>query len=308
MVGSLVAVLPLTLGLTGCHGSARPIVIVGGHSNTQAQLNGWAQFIAGAMGQPSNTVVGVELSRQDPALWPGTASNETSATQIANTINFMYAANGNKPVDVVAVSQGALATRWLMQSNPGGIRDKVASVISYGGVNAGIPVTVTGDIWAGLFLDWCEDFDGLAVCEEMVWDPTFPELDDPGETAWLMTEVNKVPSGDPTPGNIQYYHVYTSNDPGTLEADEAESVRPYGWSVPLLGASNMSAQQACAGTNPDRPAPHGGWWEDGPDPGTDPDPDAVLTELLLDALHHGTGPATLSIDNPATTCQDQPGH
>jgi hypothetical protein len=305
-LGVVAVMLPVTLGLTGCHGTPpRAIVIVGGHTTDQAQLNGWAQFIAGAMGQPGNTVVGVPL-RSQPPWWPGTASNVDSAIDIENTINFMYAASDNRPVDVIAISQGALATRYLLQQNPGNIRSKVASVTSYGGVNAGIPTTVTGDVWGDIFLDWCEDTGALLVCREMVWDPDEVA---PGDTAWLTANVNMITRpGDPTPGNIQYYHLYTSNDPGTLEADEAESLHPYGWSVPLLGATNLSAQQACAAVNPDRPAPHGGWWPDGPDPDTNPDPDAVLTELLLDVLHHGASQVSPSVDNPPVTCQDQPGH
>lgn len=301
MIASVLALVPASPAHAVI---TNPVLFVGGHGNQNEQLEGWADYIDGALGLSDNLVRGVELRTEpgwnnpfdspDYGDWPGTRSNELSAYDTASSadiydaINSLYTAAGNKPVEVVAISQGALATRWLLQTNPNNIRSKVASYVSFGGVNAGIPDFFTP-------LDWCEDLEWLTVCEEIMWDTPIQQ---PGETDWIEQEVNQaeytaggpVTWGDPTPGTLPYFHIYTADDDGVTDVpdysgQEIEALKPYGWAVPLLGASNRSAQDECGSTYV---APHGGWV------GTTPDP--VLEELLLDALHRRT------LDAPASLC------
>lgn len=258
-----------------------PLLIVGGHGNVTSDLEGWADFLAhpDRLDLPLDKARGLQLQSL-PGLWPGTESNEDSAWEPGGVVDDVYDAimdlsndYGGARVEVMGVSQGALVVRWLLQANPNNIRNRVASYISFSGVNAGIPDFLRP-------LDWCSPT--VPVCQQMVWDTPADRV---GETDWLMDEVNMwdydpaSANGDPTPGAIPYFHIYTTNDEGATNlpdynGQEYEALRPYGWSLPLHDATNRSAQDECGA---DYVAPHGGWT------GTTPDP--VMLELLLDALH-----------------------
>jgi hypothetical protein len=294
-VSGMIASVPALIPASPAHAITNPVLFVGGHTNQNEQLEGWADYIDGTLGLADDKVRAIELRTQpgwnypfdspDAGDWPGTASNEVSAGDIQAAIEDLYADYGNTPVEVIAISQGALATRWLLQSNPSNVRSKVASYISFGGANAGIP--------DNFFLSLCDVGDWAPACNEMVYESL------PGDNNWIEYEVNMwhytlgvpVQDGDPTPGTLPYYHVYTANDgPSGLPNDpgsgkEIEATTPYGWSVPLLGASNRSAQDDCGASYV---APHGGW------NGSTPDP--VMEHLLLDALNRN------SLDAPATLC------
>jgi hypothetical protein len=267
-----------------------PILIVGGHGTTEPTLQGWAAHINSEVVEPEDPVIGVVPLRSAPFLWPGTESNEKSAYDPASSADVYDAIVGlaNEPgerVEVIAASQGALVVRRLMQLNPNDVRSKVASVISFGGVNGGINDFNTA-------LDACDPGGfSLVVCEEMVWEDNGNPSVDPGNTTWLRTRVNMAPSGDPTPGNIRYYHIYTINDDTTSTpipdymGQELEALQPYGWQSPLPGAVTRAAQDDC-GTS--HVAPHTGW------DGTNPD--EVQHELLADALYERP------LDAPADLC------
>jgi hypothetical protein len=267
LVASLLALVPASPATAAV---TNPVLIVGGHMSQSDDLEAnFANSIEGLTGLPDDKVRTVELRTQpgwdfpddDDSDWPGTASNEASADDIRTAINNLSSAYGGARVEVIAISQGALATRRLLQREPA-MRTKVASYISYSGVNAGIP---SGFSFVGWLLDECEDDEGvwkLVVCEQMIYDPPLQEA---GETEWIEDDVNLwddnpiTPNGDPTPGGegetpagvpgIAYFHIYTANDPVSGDdpdtGDEVEAVGPYGWSDPLLGARNMSAQDAC---------------------------------------------------------------
>jgi hypothetical protein len=291
VLGMIASVLALVPADPAHAVNSNPVLFVGGHGNTNTQLEQWADYIDDKLGLPpvsmDDMVRGLQL-RSEAGLWPGTASNEVSAWDPGGAMDDVYDAildlsgdYSNKPVEVIAVSQGALVVRWLLQMNPNNIRSRVASYISFSGVNAGIPDFLSP-------LDWCEDFD-FAVCEQMVWDTPFQGM---GETEWLLYNVNnRLPVvGDPTPGSLPYYHVYTTNDDGATDipdylGQEIEALKPYGWSVPLLGATNRSAQDECGSGYV---APHGGW--------TGTTPNLVMEDLLLDALYRRT------LDAPSGLC------
>lgn len=256
----------------------RPVLLVGGFSSPQWFMDWWASELAESTGTDRDRVVGVELASG------GIASNEESANgPILDRVNALYAAHGEQ-IDIVAVSQGALASRWLLKNNAAA-RDKVAGWISLSGVNAGGPYDPTQlSAWCGAREDWAN---WPEVCQEVFY---LPPEQGPGGTAWLLA----LNGGVPTPGNVAYYHVYTE-----LLADgtvHPEAYEPYGWDVPLLGATNVSAQQACTPHGQgDRAAPHAGLWTVLP-----PEWDVVMTELVIDALHR----RPLAID-AAATCADQ---
>jgi pimeloyl-ACP methyl ester carboxylesterase len=261
----------------------RPVLVVGGHFTTQAIANGIADFYRSELDLPAHWAAGVALSVASPeewapfvwagSPWPGTASNEVSAVAVHDAIDALLSATDQSQVDVVAISQGALVTRWLVK-NDLEARSKVAGLISLGGVNVGGP---DGGSLFGLIQGICEDLDALTVCGQMVFDTA------PGWTNWLIA----LNGGDPTPGPIAYYHVYTQNDPNTPETTESEALLPAYippfpyyfplWQVPLPGATNRSVQQVCQPYFPNRPAPHAGVWPNG-------QADVVTLELVLDAL------------------------
>lgn len=256
----------------------RPVLLVGGHTNQQEAMEDWADWIDGKLGLGDDQVRGVELVSDPPDWpdWPGAGSNEASAEVIRAAIEDLHADHGT-PVDVIGVSQGAVATRYLLQQNTANIRSKVAGFVSFSGANAGVP----DNPWFGT----CEATEFMAMCDEMVFELA------PGDPDWLELNVNRWtyggPLGDPTPGSIEYFHIYTTNDGEYLNnwpdwpypfGEEWEALKPYGWSVPLLGATNRSAQQECG---PTYLAPHGGWWLFGE---PYPNPNPVMEELLIDAL------------------------
>lgn len=299
------AAVVMVAGLPACDPAPpNPILVVGGHGMQLQDAQGLAAYLVGELGYESDWAAGVELASQpgkDYPLdsghtdWPGSEYASVSADVIQTAIEDLYAAAGDTPIDIVAVSQGAPTTRALLQDNPDDVRSKVAGYISLSGANSGVPDS-----------DWVNAigcfFYQLNVCSEIVYPSGSPGVSD-----WLEDEVNMPSGSGPVPGSstIDYYHVYTEIFPsGTLgtPAAQGEAATPYGWSVPLQGAVNMSVQDACP-SNPDRPAPHVGYWTDGTDTDTLPDPDLVMDELLKDALSR----AALSIDAPSTTCLDQPG-
>lgn len=255
----------------------RPVLLVGGFTSPQWFMDLWAAGLADTTDTDPRRIVGVDLTLG------GLVSNKISANgPIRRALDELYARHGER-VDIVAMSQGALASRWLLKTDPTA-RDKVARFVSLGGINAGGEFDPDSPIGA-LCGDVEEPDEWPEACRELFYLP--PE--GPGGTDFLR-ELN---GGDPTPGDVAYYHVYTEI-PTDGEIPPAEAHEPYGWGVPLLGATNVSAQQACAPHGyGNRIAPHAALWSV-----VDPiEWDSVQTELVLDALYHDGRPA---IDAAAT--------
>jgi pimeloyl-ACP methyl ester carboxylesterase len=266
--------------------TARPILMVTGFGqDASGTEETWGDLLASQTRLPDDQVRVVELS----GFIPGTDSMEESANEILLAINDLYE-DYDTPIDIVAISQGSPAARRTLARYPSS-QSRVAGFISFSGANIGIARNHPDPTWAAM-LNACST-GGIVwpVCAQMV----YPS--EPGDTEWLRRLNGIIPAGDPTPGDIRYYYIYSERT--TSNPPENEGLLAYDWRTPLPGAEDMSAQRACP-TNPNRFAPHAGWYDTG---GPELEPDAVMHELALDALNR----RLLVIDNPATTCADHPG-
>lgn len=213
LLGGVVATAPPA---SAGKGGARPVLIVGPTLLPQEVLE-WITFL-----DDDFEVFRIELSRWGGPWFgdvPGTASMAESARAVQAKVDRILDETGADRVDVIAVSQGAPVARYYVK-NLGGLHE-VAGVISVGGGNYGIP----WNPYQPVLLLGCGAHK-VPVCEEIVY------RQEPGDTAFL-TALNEP---DPTPGNIDYYHVYTESD---LQTQHER--------IPLPGAVNLSVQQACPG-------------------------------------------------------------
>lgn len=289
LLASLLALAPAS----PAQAVTRPTLIVGGFmQTTDLSEDVWVPKLA-QLGVPSSQVRVLELS----GVIPGLDSMEESANEIHLAISDMYEDFGDQKIDIIAVSQGAPAARRTLVKFPAS-QDMVAGFVSVSGINAGIPDESSYALFDEMLTRCATGWVDFDVCEQIVY------LDVPGNTTWLRALNGIQPPGDPTPGPIDYFHIYSARTTDDPPLDEG--IPPYGWTQPLPGTDETkSAQAACSATNPNRFAPHAAMYlTDGPDPGTDWDPDAVMFELMVDALNR----RSLTIDNPATTCADHPGY
>lgn len=218
---------------------ARPVLLVGG-TFTSSEIMWLITFLDRDFDVHKMTLSSWEGFRLIGGI-PGSASMAVSAEAVRTKVDRILARSGADRVDIVAISQGAPVVRHYVK-NLGGLH-KVAGVISLSGVNYGIP----WDPYEVAHLLGCGVF-RVPVCDEIIYRHA------PGDTAFLRA----LNEPDPTPGDIDYYHVYTESDeaPGAAET------------IPLPGATNVSVQQVCPG----RVVLHADVW------------DRALQELVIAAL------------------------
>lgn len=241
-----VAVLVLSGLLAGMIGAtpapaeaetSRPVLIVGATAMPAVMLD-WITFL-----DDDYDVYRMPLTAWGGPWWgnvAGTASMARSARDVKAKVGEILGETGAARVDVIAISQGAPVVRYYVK-NLGGL-DEVAGVVSFGGVNYGIPWNPYQPILAL----GCGTL-RVPVCEEIIYRRK------PGDTSFLKA----LNTPDPTPGDIDYYHLYTEADPNT--PTEA---------IPLPGAENLSVQEACPG----RLVFHADMW------------DSAVQELIVAAL------------------------
>jgi pimeloyl-ACP methyl ester carboxylesterase len=131
------------------------------------------------------------------------ANDPSSGLKIAAMVDAILAANpGADKVDIIGHSQGGVAARWYVKDSLQRGEDNVGTLISLGGPQRGVFSSGQNATWAfacgaGVTIgvvDVCKDmivFDGLPL-------PPF---------IFFLNQV-----GDPTPGNVAYYHLYGDDD------------------------------------------------------------------------------------------------
>jgi len=166
-----------------------PVVFVHGYTGSASN---WTTAIAlfEAAGYSSNELYAFQYD------W--SASNKTSAQQLATYINQVRAQTGSSKVDIVNHSMGGLVTRWYV-SELGGAAN-VSHVASLAGANHGTTAALACTIYAS--------------CQEMV----------PG-SSFIQT---LTATGDETPGSAKYATWYSPCD---------GVINPY-TSTELTGATN----------------------------------------------------------------------
>lgn len=200
----------------------RPVLIVGGTFQTQAMLN-QITFL-----DDQYDVYTLQLSSWEPLQLlggiPGSASMVTSARAVQAKVDRILDRTGAERLDVIGISQAALVLRYYIK-NLGGLNE-VDGYISFSGVAYGIPPMLEDPLGDLLLFLGCGVL-RAPVCAEIVHGAT------PGDTPFLM-ELNEP---DPTPGDIDYYHIYTETgvEPGFSER------------IPLPGAVNVAVQDVCPG-------------------------------------------------------------
>lgn len=103
-------------------------------------------------------------------------------------------------VDIIGHSQGGVAARWYVKA--GGV-DKVHTLISLGAPQRGVPVSTLTEYYLWDFACDVGSFPGYAdVCYDM--------LVYPGQLPEFIRKLNH--TGDPTPGNVRYFHLYVPDD------------------------------------------------------------------------------------------------
>jgi pimeloyl-ACP methyl ester carboxylesterase len=156
-------------------------------------------------------------------LFPGTAPMSESAAAIGRKVDAIRAARcaGQTPcnvkVDIVGHSQGALAARYYTRFiDPG--QTRTGTMISLGGPNWGDQTALACFIYP--------------ACLEMLTGSPF---------------LDKLNAGDPTPGDVRYYHLYSTT--AVWESKDK-----------LTGAENVAPQDFC----PTLKLDHVNEWRSGP--------------------------------------------
>jgi pimeloyl-ACP methyl ester carboxylesterase len=217
--------------------TSNPVLVVGGHFTTTAMMEGDGVLYPVAKSlkaRMTGDVTTLELSNclRDTTYYPcnpppleaflvdhpGTGSNYTSAVAIRAKVAAIAARTGRK-VDLVGISQGALAIREYITSFPEE-HPKVGAVISYHGVPEGISSVGTGALLKG----YCTRY-SMVVCDEIMYG-----AGGPGDNPYVDWYLD--PAETP---EIPYYHI-RSDLPGEAAAERAEQIV---WG----GATNWSVQQ-----------------------------------------------------------------
>jgi len=146
--------------------------------------------------------IGLAYSIVPLGVFPGSGFIEDSAAAIAQKVDQIRAENGNSKVDIIGHSQGALAARYYTRFlDPN--QTKTGTMVSLGGVN-----------WGDDTAWFCVPY---PACIEMLQGSAF---------------LDKLNAGDPTPGSVHYYHLYSKS-----AVNESRSE--------LVGADNVTPQEAC---------------------------------------------------------------
>jgi pimeloyl-ACP methyl ester carboxylesterase len=184
-----------------------PVLLAGGTLAQQSDMNSVKSWLQ-AKGY---TVYAMQLAGSPP----GTPSIKVSAAAVAAEVARIRKETGAAKVDFVGHSEGGLAGRYYVKFL-GGLNE-VGRYIDMGTPNYGDLAPLLCQLWQ--------------ACVDML----------PGSA--FLTELN---AGDPTPGAIPYFHLYSDNG----EVGEKN---------PLPGATNASVQSFCPG----RSVIHTKEWDDG---------------------------------------------
>ena len=217
---------PADACVTGANGG-NPVIIVGGTFVANELLLGSAIEADGSTyciwELKGETVLGETA---------GSMKIVVSALMLRAFVNEVLSWSGAAQVDLVGHSQGVLAARSYV-TNWGG-QATVGKLISLAGPNTGTDATSVSDFFAGPVLApygvTCEQ---VAPCVQMQRDSAF------------ITGLN---AGGMTPGNVEYYAFYTSNDEVVWYEGEGASGLPelkHDNAVLGSGATNIELGEMC---------------------------------------------------------------
>ncbi|MEV0399619.1 alpha/beta hydrolase [Actinoallomurus sp. NPDC050550] len=194
-LAALLALIGFVFALPARAAVREPVLLISGFDAQRTSLDAFASWLR----SEGDTVYTMQL----PGSPPGTAAIKEAAAVVASAVTRIRGATGASRVDIVAHSEGGLAGRYYVKYLHG--LDRVATFIDVGTPNYGVVVAVLcAVIWQG--------------CADMVPDSAF---------------LNELNAGDPTPGTIPYFHLFSDN--GNEEK------------VSLPGATNASVQSFCPG-------------------------------------------------------------
>ena len=241
---------PAEACVTGPNGG-NPVIILGGTFEANESL------LASAIEAEGSTYCVLELKGQKSlGEIPGTIYISISALALTAFVDEVLIWSGATQVDLVAHSQGVLASRFYL-TRFGGLA-KVGKLISLAGPNTGIDPVASFEFFDGPVLApfgvTCED---VEPCIEMQRNSTF------------ITNLN---AGGMTPGDVEYFAFYTNHDEVVQYWGENLSGFPvvkYDNAELGSGATNIELGEVC----PSRIVGHVGMVTD-----------AVVIEMTLDAL------------------------
>jgi pimeloyl-ACP methyl ester carboxylesterase len=209
----------------------RPLLLIGGTFATATGLDVVAKPWFVNNGYDSRSVYTMQLATDDTLEWwveglidafaatlgfppehvsaAGTASidhdenDPSSGEDIRETVDRILAEHPSADkVDIIGHSQGATAARWYVKDSLGRGEDNVHTLISLGGAERGVLTSGLAD--HALWWYACREATEIGhadVCDDMIVRS--------GPTRFLR-ELNH--TGDPTPGNVRYYHLYVPDD------------------------------------------------------------------------------------------------
>ena len=215
--------------VTGPNGG-NPVIIVGGLFLSTAAND---LFLGNAIQAQGYTYCILEVKgTEELGELPGTMNIAISGLALAAFVNDVLEWSGATKVDLVGHSQGALASRFYLKYFGG--QATVGKLISLAGPNKGTSSIPLLDFFAGPVLGaFGVECEGIAPCVQMQIDSDF------------ITELN---AGDMTPGSVEYFAFYTSNDELVWYWDEG----PFG--IPIVkfdnaelgpGATNIDVGEMC---------------------------------------------------------------
>jgi pimeloyl-ACP methyl ester carboxylesterase len=140
----------------------------------------------------------------------GTASidrdvgDPSSGVSIIQMVDAILAAHPETDkVDIIGHSQGAVAARWYVKDSLQRGEDNVGKLISLGGPQRGVLSSgLAANLVWGFACRAGAEIGVVDVCEDMI-------VRDGTPTPFIFF-LNSV--GDPTPGNVAYYHLYGPED------------------------------------------------------------------------------------------------
>lgn len=205
LISSLIAVFTVSTAWAGSGSSTKPLqgsypIVLShgilGFDDTQGLAGGLIKYWGG---------MDAHLRSQGAAvLTPGTSPIQSVTNRAAdqkNQINMWMAANGYSKVHILAHSQGALVSRYMISSL--GMASKVSTMTSVNGVNRGTPVA---DFTLAVIPSWLQPSVNIVVntLSQLIYGRTQQDLK--SMTASLtVSGVNALNSSNPNQAGVKYY-------------------------------------------------------------------------------------------------------
>ncbi|MCA9531634.1 MAG: hypothetical protein KC543_16000 [Myxococcales bacterium] len=164
---------------------------------------------------------------------PGTASEVQSAAGLASFVDSVKAWSGSDKVDLVGHSQGATVARWYLKFDGG--TQNVDTYISLAGPQHGTDLAALTTLLQPALSAVGLDPEDIQPFYEMQQGSDF---------------TNALNDGDPTPGNVDYYAFYSSDDQLVWQWDSGLFGIPFmnrAAAATIDGATNVKIQDQCFG-------------------------------------------------------------